>query len=343
MLAAAKGEGMTKKFNLLILSATCLALLVVALGAYTRLSNAGLGCPDWPGCYGFLTVPNSASELAQAKALFPSSTVEPVKAWIEMVHRYFASLLGFLIILLLVFGVAKKQRHIPNNLISLLLVLVLFQGGLGMLTVTMNLQPVIVMGHLLGGFTILSLLMILCFYAFTPAYIQVAYAGHSLKRLSFIATSVLIIQIALGGWVAANYAAPHCVGLPMCENLHLFSWQSLLELPVGEENYEYGVLPFETRLSIHMLHRGWAIVTVITLLFWVWKIISHSDSAYLKQAATLVTVLLIIQVGLGAAIVHWQFPLPLTLFHNVMAALLLLSCLFICFLICNRCKEQPHG
>lgn len=331
---------MNKKYLYLTVISTFITLCVVALGAYTRLSNAGLGCPDWPGCYGFLTVPNSADELQAASTAFPDSKVEPTKAWIEMIHRYFASSLGLLVIALLYFALRKKVEQVPKSLTIALFILILLQGKLGMLTVTMNLQPFIVMGHLLGGFTILALLSIHCFYLFTPPKQYIPKPQGIPPRLSEISLGVLIMQIALGGWVAANYAAPHCVGLPICENIHLFSVESLFHLPVGELNYEYGVLPFETRLSIHMIHRGWAIVTVLTLGYWAWLVFKNSQHELLKKVAVILMLGLLGQLLLGALIVHLQFPILITLFHNLMAAGLLIISLFIWFLLTYRCAEE---
>ncbi|BBN82828.1 cytochrome b561 [Pseudoalteromonas sp. A25] len=333
---------MSKGYKLLILASCVLALVVVSLGAYTRLSNAGLGCPDWPGCYGFLTVPNETHELSIVEQKFPNAQVEPEKAWIEMIHRYFASFLGFMIVILCI--VAVKHRFnkkdsvygLPFKHSIALLILVLFQGMLGMWTVTMNLQPFVVMGHLLGGFTILSLLVLLYFRTqMPPGTIQRSQQGYSFLWAAF-ALGVLVIQIALGGWVAANYAAPHCTGLPICNNIELFSIESLFHLPVGQSNYEFGVLPFETRLSIHFLHRVWAIVTAVTI-FWVsWKVYSTHQSEQIRRSVKLVCIVLVTQLALGGLIVHLQFPLLLTLFHNIMAALLLLTMVRLCFLLANR-------
>ncbi|WP_105166884.1 COX15/CtaA family protein [Pseudoalteromonas sp. T1lg23B] len=332
---------MNKGYKLLILAACTLALLVVSLGAYTRLSNAGLGCPDWPGCYGFLTVPNESHELSVVEQNFPNAQVEPKKAWIEMIHRYFASLLGLLIVVLC--AIAFRQRRnkstqqavVPFKHSLLLMVMVLFQGMLGMWTVTMNLQPFVVMGHLLGGFTILALLVLMYLRVHQSSNIAVASnAGHFLWAIA--ALVVLVIQIALGGWVAANYAAPHCTGLPVCSNIELFSIESLFHLPVGQSNYEFGVLPFETRLSIHFIHRLWAMVTALTIVWVGWKIYRAETSSKIKNAVVLVCCVLFAQLFLGGLIVHLQFPLLLTLFHNVMAALLLLSMVRLCFLLAAK-------
>ena len=331
---------MIHNYRYFAIFSTLLALCVVALGAYTRLSNAGLGCPDWPGCYGFLTVPNTDAEILHAANAFPNSTLEPFKAWIEMIHRYFAFSLGVLVTMLIFFAFNKANIDVPKKLTVALFVLILFQGFLGMLTVTMNLQPFIVMGHLLGGFCILALLSLHCFYLFTPNHLKVKLSCQPKSYFSEFSVAVLITQIALGGWVAANYAAPHCVGLPICENIHLFSAKSLLNLPVGEVNYEYGVLPFETRLSIHMFHRVWAVVTLLALGIWALSILRQTKSPILKITAYALLVSLVCQVLLGAIIVHFQFPILITLFHNLMAAILLVLSLYLWFLLRYKAEVE---
>ncbi|MBQ4850458.1 heme A synthase [Pseudoalteromonas sp. MMG012] len=316
-----------------------LAAVVVTLGAYTRLSNSGLGCPDWPGCYGFMSVPTLAEDVFVAQSQFPESEIEHEKAWIEMIHRYFAAILGLLVLFLCVIAIKyKRESPLPTKLVCLLTLLILFQGALGMWTVTMNLQPFIVMGHLLGGFSILSLLSLLYFRVATSLSPLADKVSHRFKMVLFV-LGILVIQIALGGWVAANYAAPHCTGLPACNNMELFSINSLFHLPIGQENYEYGVLPFETRLSIHFVHRFWALVTSIAIFVMAIKLYALATSTTFKYAILWVVALLIIQLSVGAAIVYLQFPLLLTLFHNFMAAMLLTSMVRLCFLIKYRCGD----
>ena len=316
-----------------------LAALVVTLGAYTRLSNSGLGCPDWPGCYGFISVPTHATDVLLAESLFPDSQLEPKKAWIEMVHRYFAGCLGLLIAFLCIIAVRnKKQSVLPVRLVVLLAVLIVFQGALGMWTVTLNLQPFVVMGHLLGGFSILALLSLM-YFRVTNSQERLEDRVSHYFNLALGVLVILSIQIALGGWVAANYAAPHCTGLPVCNNIELFSLESLFHLPLGKENYEYGVLPFDTRLSIHFIHRLWALVTALAIFAMAWKLYRVAVSKTFKSAVLWVVILLLIQLTVGSAIVHLQFPLLLTLFHNFMAAMLLVSMVRLCFLIKYRCQE----
>lgn len=328
---------MYKNYKNWVLATGLLALLVVGLGAYTRLSDAGLGCPDWPGCYGFLTVPKHEADIALATQSYPDMVFETAKAWKEMIHRYFAGALGILILVL--FLLAFLKRHDSNTPVKLslaLLLFVIFQAALGMWTVTMNLQPLIVMGHLLGGFSILSLLTLL-YLRLTAKPIQ---GGDSnAKRyfsLSLVALTVLVIQIALGGWLAANYAAPHCNGLPLCSYAQPFSLSSVFQLPLEHSNYEYGVLSQQARMSIHLLHRIWALVTCIVLALTMWRIYRQAQSTKIKHSIVSVLVALFCQISLGLAVVHWHFPLGVALAHNLMAAILLLTMVRLCYYLKAR-------
>ncbi|ESP91866.1 MULTISPECIES: COX15/CtaA family protein [Pseudoalteromonas] len=317
--------------------ACMLAICVVVLGAYTRLSNAGLGCPDWPGCYGFLTVPNEMHEITAAQLKYPSSTIEPRKAWIEMIHRYFAGCLALVVLLLFFVIVRSKQKHAPKILAGALLMMIAIQALLGMWTVTMNLQPFVVMGHLLGGFTVLSLLTLL-YLRWSPPLVE--YEDHAALcfKAGIVCTCILVLQIALGGWLAANYAAPHCTGLPLCSNSELFSWQSLLRLPEKSSTYEYGVLPFETRLSIHLMHRIWASVTLLSIVAMAVLVHIKIAQPIIRKGANQVLALVLLQVFIGGVIVYFKFPILLTLFHNFMAALLLLALVRTCFLL-SRARQ----
>ncbi len=329
---------MPNNYKKTVLISCILAICVVALGAYTRLSDAGLGCPDWPGCYGFLTVPKTSADVAMAQEVFPGFTVEKAKAWKEMIHRYFAGVLGILILVIFIMSVTTKRlAPVPVRLPFLLLLLVIGQAALGMLTVTMALQPMIVMGHLLGGFTILSLLSLL-YLRITMRPIPGGDAGAKpYYSLCLWGIGVLAIQIALGGWLAANYAAPHCSGLPLCQGYALsdFSLSEVFQLP-HSENYEYGVLSADARMSIHLLHRIWAMVTVVILGTILWRIWHASYSSTVKGAVNTVAFVLVCQVLLGLSLVFWQFPLSVALMHNLVAALLLMSLIRLTYYIKAR-------
>lgn len=321
------------------LLAFALTLLVVLLGAYTRLTDAGLGCPDWPGCYGFNTVPKSdiAQELAARR--FPDRPLDIVKAGNEMLHRYAAASLG-LLILVLALG-SLRARHQSYRLGAwVLLALVLVQASLGMLTVTLNLLPFIVLGHLLGGMTILALLFLLwCRARPETSYIyrnlphqhllhqhryqyHLQHGGRFLRPLWSLALLALIIQIALGGWTAANYAALACVELPVCQGDWLSQWQWSAFHPHGmpADTYQYGVLTAAERVTIHAAHRLWAMVTMLLLLSLAWRCIRVRE---LQPWGMWLALAVLLQLSLGVANVWWHLPLPLAVAHNGGAALLL--------------------
>ncbi|WP_325891366.1 COX15/CtaA family protein [Grimontia sp. NTOU-MAR1] len=317
-----------KRYLGLIYGALALALVVVALGAFTRLTEAGLGCPDWPGCYGFLTVPQSAETIAQATEAFPHAPVEIQKAWNEMIHRYVAGTLGLVIaaIAFLAWRRPDRNRVLP----SVLLAVVTFQAALGMWTVTMNLMPIVVMGHLLGGFTTVTLLFMLALLERRrikePTQLEVGAkdlsAGGKLKALSVAALLAVVMQIALGGWTSANYAALVCTQLPVCEVDWAEKYDASAFHPISPKNetYQYGVLNFDQRVTIHATHRiGAMVVTALILLlaFAARKPLGASTSLLLLGA-------LGIQITLGVTNVVALLPLSVAVAHNVCGLLLLL-------------------
>ncbi|EOW6614946.1 heme A synthase [Vibrio fluvialis] len=303
-----------------------LTLAVIALGAYTRLSDAGLGCPDWPGCYGHYTVPLSPSALQKAEFLYPHLDVEPHKAWPEMIHRYFAGTLG-----LVVFSITYlclRYRPIPMTLPLMIAAIVVFQALLGMWTVTLKLLPLVVMGHLIGGFSLLSCLWLLYWRLKAVVSTPVAHslAPISLRLLAMISLGVVVIQIMLGGWTSSNYAALMCSSLPVCEG----NWSQYLDFrtaftPVhyGHDSYEFGVLDYGPRLTIHVAHRFGAMLTIAVLGLLALRL---RVLGYLRPAKMLLGALSV-QVLLGMGNVLLSLPLTIAVLHNLGAALLLISVL----------------
>ncbi|WP_411359952.1 COX15/CtaA family protein [Pseudidiomarina salilacus] len=304
------------------------ALVVIILGAYTRLTDAGLGCPDWPGCYGHLTVPVDEEKAAAAQALFPDAPLEHHKAWNEMVHRYAAGILGILILIIAITALVRARKHpeTPVKLPLFLLALVTFQAALGMWTVTMNLQPLVVMGHLLGGFTTLSLLYLLRL-RLKRVHIPLGDPkARKLAGLAFFALVVVFMQIALGGWVAANYAALACTELPICEG----NWSEQLDIAgafsVPEAvTYQYGAHDYAERMTMHVAHRIGAIVTIVVVGLMLLRGYKTAQSSVIKGTLNWVTLALIVQVALGLSNVIFMLPLSVAVAHNLFGALLLLS------------------
>ena len=314
-----------------------LAIIVVVLGSYTRLTEAGLGCPDWPGCYGFLTVPDTLDEQKIANASFPDSILEPEKAWNEMVHRYVAGTLGILVLLINLW--CWRYSSAPKLLPFCLLCVVSGQALLGMLTVTLQLMPLVVMGHLLGGFTTLSLLflLVLRFHRLpNPSCVLSSSFSSSLFLLSVITFGVVFFQIALGGWVASNYAAVVCTQLPICEAnwQQDFQWSAFELIQPTHDSYQFGVLNYEQRVSIHVVHRIGAIVTAFFVGLLAWRLWQ-----YRRRESIWLIVMLLLQVGLGVSNVLLHIPVGIAVGHNLGGAFLLLSVLRINVLLsCWRAR-----
>ena len=325
-----------KKGFYLALFATILAMVVVVLGAYTRLVHAGLGCPDWPGCYGQLTVPETVREIAVAEALFPDAPVEVEKGWAEMTHRYVAGLL-----LLIVFSIALiswKHRKEPGQPVFhplFILALIILQAAFGMWTVTLKLWPQVVTLHLLGGFATFSLLFLLTLRLSGLGWKKLpSDVAGGLKSLGMLGLLVVVLQITLGGWISSNYAALACHDLPTCQGQWLpptdFSQGFDITQEIGP-NYLGGQMDSEARTAIHLTHRIGALITVLVLLLLSVKAYRSSNQlpeasgSGLKKMTTLMVIILLAQVLLGLSNIIWQIPLPVAVAHNLFGALLLLS------------------
>lgn len=324
-----------RSFTHLTLLATVLALLVVLLGAYTRLSDAGLGCPDWPGCYGHVGVPDTAEEIARANAAF-ERPVEVPKAWKEMIHRYFAGTLGLLILAIAV--LAWRRRHsdpVGPTLPVALLAIVIFQALLGMWTVTLLVKPLVVTAHLLGGFTVFVLLWLLLL---RDGLVDIGRGAsrQTLKPLATTALVVLIVQIFLGGWTSTNYAAVACTGFPTCNG----QWWPQMDFSEGFVlwrglgiNYEFGVLDDAARKAVHMTHRMGALVTTLVLLWLAVRGLRQGSDRVLRRWSWGLLAVLILQVALGIGNVSFGLPLAVAVAHNGVGALLLLIVVTLNYLV----------
>lgn len=310
-------------YRRLIVLATLLAFAVIALGAYVRLSDAGLGCPDWPGCYGqLLGVPAAAHEQAAARQAFPGQPVEPHKAWKEMAHRYLAASLGVLIVLIAL--LAWRQRPALRQSPSLptaLVAVVVAQALLGMWTVTLLLKPLIVSAHLLGGMSTLALLVWLLLRQRAPQ--ENTAAVRDLRPLAALALLAVIVQIALGGWVSSNYAALACSDFPTCQGgwwpemdfAHAFALHR--ELGQGADG---ALLSNDALTAIHWAHRvgALAVAAIVGALA-----LALSRRPRWRRWAALLAAILLAQLALGIANVLLALPLPLAVAHNAGAAVLL--------------------
>jgi cytochrome c oxidase assembly protein subunit 15 len=316
----------TRWFRRIALVAAVLAFGVVVLGAYVRLTDAGLGCPDWPTCYSHWTAGAAAQNAEAAGALYPDRPVRYALAIREMVHRYFATGLGMLIVLLAIIAVVnRKSRSLPVALPVFLLGFVVLQGVFGALTVTWQLQPIIVTAHLLGGLTTLALLTWL---VMRPEVRSPAPTERGLMRWALVGLVILGLQLALGGWTSSNYAAVACPDFPTCQN----QWLPSMDLrdafvPWHQLGVDYagGVLDHPARVAIHYVHRLGAILTALVLTIVALLTLMRGRSTHLRLAALGVLGALALQIGIGISMVLMTFPLSLATLHNAGAALLVVA------------------
>lgn len=301
----------TRLLRRLTAAALVLALGIIMLGAWVRLNDAGLGCPDWPGCYGHALVQ-------------PGAGVEPAKAWKEMIHRYFAGSFGLLVMVLAVIA-WRRGKGRERWLLPLAALVVVFQAALGAWTVTMKLEPAVVMGHLLGGFTMAVLLWLtwLGLIGSRP----VGGVQRGLVTLSRVALGVIILQVMLGGWTSANYAALACPDFPMCRG----SWWPHANFAAAfvpwhklGVSYQYGVLGGPARVAIQLVHRIGALVTAGVVGTLAVRCL-RSGMPRLERSGSMLLALLGLQFALGIGNVLLGLPLPVAVMHNGVAALLVLA------------------
>ena len=318
-------QSSTVWFKRVALLASVLALCVVVLGAYVRLSDAGLGCPDWPGCYGSMTVPQSEAAIAHAQSAYPDQPLEVHKAWKEMVHRYAAGTLGLLILALCVLGwMGRQQIRVSPWTPTALLLLVIFQALLGMWTVTLLLKPAVVTAHLLGGMATLALLIWITHRQW-HAIIGFARRHATLRFWARGALFVLFAQIFLGGWTSSNYAALACTDFPTCHGVWLpdmdfaNAFHMFRELGQTANGENLGLPAYN---AIQWLHRVGALVT----FFYIGLLaLSALRLPQTRAIALGMLVILVLQIGLGIANLVLHLPLVLAVAHNLGAALLLLT------------------
>jgi len=332
------------------LLALILCFVVVVFGAYVRLSNAGLGCPDWPGCYGHLTVTAAANSAASDVARdFPSRpVVEAPKAWKEMIHRYLATTLGSLLLILAALTWLLSGLRQFRGLTLALIGTVCLQGALGALTVLWNVNPVTVTGHLLVGLTTLALLWWLwlrgtgapagrerearserqAWFAAQSQQQAASAAPWGLRAWAVLALALVVGQIFLGGWTSSNYAALACPDFPAC--LGSFAPQTgiaqVFRVWHGTgANYEYGILDGATRATIHLMHRYGALLLSLVLGGLALFLLATAKTTLWRRLGAALLGALLLQVAIGISIVKLQLPLWLADAHNAGAALLLLA------------------
>jgi len=299
-----------------------LALAVVMLGAYVRLSDAGLGCPDWPGCYGRILVPHPATS-AEELGLEYARPLEAGKAWREMIHRYLASSLGLICLALAAIAWRNRRDPFQPKLVPAALVaLIVFQGLLGMWTVTLLLKPIVVVAHLFGGIATLALLASLGKWRST----RFPSPTFALRALGLAAAAALVLQIFLGGWTSSNYAALACPDFPTCQTqwwpaIADFKEAFVLWRGIGID-YEGGVLDHPARVAIHFTHRLGAVLAAVLIALLGISLVRESAT---RADGAAVLAVLALQLSLGVSIVWFGVPLGVAVLHNGVAALLLLA------------------
>ena len=316
-----------KRLKIIAFLGVFLAFGVVSLGAWTRLVDAGLGCPDWPGCYGFAIFPMTETEIAQANELYPERQFEIEKAIPEVVHRYFAGFLGLLIIGIFVMSFyLKPYNALVTKLTGALVVLVLCQSTFGYLTVSLKLWPQVVTMHLLGGFATTTLLFLTYMKLKdldTGSNESYGVSTRTFGLLNF-AFPVLVAQIILGVWLSSNYAAFACPDFPLCQGQILpdtnFQMGFNFMQSIGPD-YLGGKLDHQSRTAIHLVHRLGAILVT----FYFVALIASFYSEKLKRYSGVLSFFLFLQLLLGVSNIIYSLPLYVAIAHNLGALFLLLA------------------
>ena len=318
-------------FNRLVLLTVFFTFDLILFGAFTRLTDSGLGCPDWPGCYGVSNPMAALAQIREAESLMPTGPVTLSKAWIEMLHRYFAMGVGFLIIIIVAWSWMKKQvmgTKITSTSIGIL-ILVCVQGAFGAWTVTLKLQPVIVTIHLMLGLTLLAALTYLSSLSArleNHSYLRPIKTAVPFKKIAWIVLAILTLQIFLGGWVSTNYAVLACDDFPLCHG----AWYPAMNFSEGFTLWrELGKaadgahLSIEALRAIHWTHRVGAIFAVIAvfyLAFKLWLISKENPTSVFNFWAITLFSLGLLQVITGMSNIILDWPLFAAVLHTGGAA-----------------------
>jgi len=320
-----RSEGPAARLHAFALLVLVLSFDLVLLGAFTRLSDSGLGCPDWPGCYGHATPIGASAPIASAQAAIPTGAVTATKAWIEMTHRYAATAIGVLVMVLAALALRASRRSdrvVGAGWALVTLGWICVQGAFGALTVTMRLYPAIVTLHLLGGMGLLALLAVQA-ESYAPRSLAV---GPEL-RVGLVAVAVLTAaQIALGGWVSSNYAVLACSDFPTCQG----QWWPEMDIaqgfvvrrPLGSGG-DASFLPFSALTAIHMAHRLGALILLPALALLAWRL--HRAGGAARRWALALAGLIVWQAASGLGNVLFGWPLAAAVAHTAGAAALVVA------------------
>lgn len=316
------------KYRKLVLITLFLTFDLIMFGSFTRLTDSGLGCPDWPGCYGQANPVQAHADIRAAEALMPTGPVTVAKAWIEMIHRYLAMAVGVLIIAIMVVAWRnwlKSGRQLINfapGLPTVLFLLVCLQGAFGAWTVTMKLQPIIVTIHLLLGLTMLGLLVILA--SRHSLHSTIAAGARAMLIPAAVGLGLLVLQIILGGWVSTNYAVLACTDFPLCNGMlvppmdfaHAFTlWRELGKTSSGD------FLPVEALTAIHWVHRNFAFVVIAYIA---WLALKAYKIEGLRKTGKWILIAIAAQFASGVSTIYLSWPIVIAILHNGGSALLVL-------------------
>lgn len=321
-------------FLKLLAFALFLTFDLIMFGAFVRVTDAGLGCPDWPGCYGQASPVGAMSQIREAAQALPDGPVTVFKAWVEMLHRYVAAGLGLIIIALVILAHRDGTRRASTPLAWFTLAWILLQGAFGAWTVTLKLQPAIVTAHLLGGTVLFGLLI--AQWVRVRRHDGLAPLGAGLRRLAWVAGLVLFVQIMLGGWVSTNYATLACEDFPTCQG----QWWPVADFARGFEVWrplgrsaDGAALTFQALTAIHLTHRVWAAVAFACLGLLALRLRSQD-----ARVARWLGGLLALQLITGLTNIFLDWPLAAAVAHTGGAAALL----GVTLMVALRAPNRPH-
>ena len=301
-------------------------LVVISVGAWVRLTDAGLGCPDWPGCYGILGTPETDTEIMKAKELYPDASIDTGKAWREMFHRYLAGILGIFVFYISYLTI-RYAKHVSIIFPIALSTLIIIQSIMGMLTVTELVKPTIVTTHLVLGMSTATLLL------WNGLLIQgskfLALIDKKLIVLLILCITGLVIQIILGGWTSTNYASLACTDFPKCDNSW---WPSDMDYQKGftvfnlpDINYELAPLAYNAKVAIHFTHRFGALLLTALYLYLFAYIFFKQSNTTIKLISIIALLVFVLQIILGISNVIYSLPINIAVLHTVNASILLMS------------------
>jgi heme a synthase len=324
-----RGRSPTARLAALAALTLFLTFDLIVVGAFTRLTDSGLGCPDWPGCYGHASPVGAQTHIAQAEAAMPTGPVTATKAWIEMLHRYLAMVVGVLCLVMAAVSWLER-RHLPHSpwWATATLFWVIVQGLFGKYTVTLKLYPAVVTLHLLGALVLLALLVVQRESFMARRLVLPA----TLRRGAAAVLAIVVVQVMLGGWVSTNYAVLACQGFPACNGQWLpdadFAQGFTLLRALGHTG-SGEFLPFDALVAIHLAHRLFAVVAVAGLIALAWSLRAAGGTLRARWAPA-VALLTLLQLLSGLSNVVFQWPIASALMHSAgAAALVMCLCLLL--------------